>query len=940
MKRIDQVYNYVVDQTKNLSPNELKMDSGVTTKEVADYLGIQRSNASKDLNTLVREGIVEKLDGRPVRYVTKSIFQHKPFSKYVPSYQEQKESIFVPETTRFYENDDIFKRIIGINASMKNAIMQAKAAILYPPNGLNCLITGPTGSGKTYFAHTMFQYAKQQHVLDEKKELIVFNCADYASNPELLMSHLFGHIKGAFTGADEEKDGLMSLANDSYLFLDEIHRLPPEGQEMIFYFMDNGKYSKLGESTKNREANVRIICATTEDPSSALLNTFVRRIPITIKLPTFKERSAKEKVELVKNMMIIEAKRINRRIVLTEDVVKALIGSVSYGNVGQLKSNIQLVTAQSFLKHMDQSDVTITMDELNDGIKEGLVQLATDRTTLSELTQILESKMVISPNESFDTYEGDSYELPYNLYEIIGDKAALLKEDGFNQEAINHFITTDINVHLKSFYRNHGFNFDSENKLGEIIDSKIIKTTRKLYEYATEQVGYKFEQNFLYAIGLHISSFLNRYNEGIKIETGNDENIINMIEDYPNEHRVAKVFKQIIEAEHQVILPQSEINYLTVLLISLNESVKKGRIGIIVAAHGRSTASSMVEVVSQLLKINNIRAVDMPLDMKPNEALEKVVHEVRQVDEGSGVLLLVDMGSLTTFTDDIKERTSIDVKIIDMVTTALVLEAGRKSSLLEGDLVDLYESLSHFHGYHAKELSESIEEMDKPKAILAICASGKGTAQRMKELINDYLMLYMEEDIEVITMSIADLDTQIDDIQAQYHLLASTGIKNPNLSIPFVTMDQLFSKDGPTYIGSIVSNTLDLDDSITLNDVTARQTCLDYMTEYFTFINPVKLIDPLWQISQQIDEEILSTQQDYSFYMSLSMHLAGMVERILKNDTLTANQEELNQLGNCQYIDTLKNSLELLEHLFHLNIPKDEFVYVVKIIDNQLPTLY
>lgn len=177
---------------------------------------------------------------------------------------------------------------------------QAKAAILYPPRGLNCLITGPTGSGKTYFAHAMYHFAKAHHVIDEETELIVFNCADYANNPELLMSHLFGYAKGAFTGADEEKMGIIDQADGGMLFLDEIHRLPPEGQEMIFYFMDHGTYSRLGETTKSHEANVRIVGATTEDPGSSLLETFVRRIPINIKLPAFEKRPANEKVDLVK----------------------------------------------------------------------------------------------------------------------------------------------------------------------------------------------------------------------------------------------------------------------------------------------------------------------------------------------------------------------------------------------------------------------------------------------------------------------------------------------------------------------------------------------------------------------------------------------------------------------------------------------------------------
>lgn len=58
------------------------------------------------------------------------------------------------------DTKDIFAKIIGANGSMKNSVEQAKAAILYPPRGLNCLITGPTGSGKTYFAHAMYHLPK------------------------------------------------------------------------------------------------------------------------------------------------------------------------------------------------------------------------------------------------------------------------------------------------------------------------------------------------------------------------------------------------------------------------------------------------------------------------------------------------------------------------------------------------------------------------------------------------------------------------------------------------------------------------------------------------------------------------------------------------------------------------------------------------------------
>ena len=940
MKRIDKVYEYVKNQTQSLTASDLEKNSGVTTKEVAEACDIQRSNASKDLNSLVREGLIDKLDGRPVKYVTKSVFRHKPLSKYVESYLEKEPQQLEKKREPIFGNDDIFKRIVGSLGSMKNATEQAKAAILYPPRGLNCLIIGPTGSGKTFFAHTMFQFAKQSQVIDRKKEMVVFNCADYASNPELLMSHLFGHVKGAFTGAEQEKEGLISLANNSFLFLDEIHRLPPEGQEMIFYFMDNGSFAKLGETQKTHRSNVRIICATTEDPNSALLNTFVRRIPITIQLPNFKNRTAKEKIDLVKMMMAMEAKRIQRKITLSEDVIKALIGSVSYGNVGRLKSNVQLVTAQAFLNHMEKDEIFISLDELNEGIKEGLITLAHDRAAMSELTTLLTPQIGISPNTPLEIFEEDTYELPYNLYEIIGDKAAVLKEDGLSQDAINHFISTDINVHLKSFYRNHGFTFDTESKLTEIIDEGILETTRKIYDYAREALDYNFQTNFLYAMGFHISSFLNRLkNDGSNFRSDN-ENIKNMVAHYPEEMAVARVFKEIIEEDYQVEVPESEVHYLTVLLVSLKESKEDGRIGIVVAAHGNSTASSMVQVVAQLLKVDNLRAVDMPLEMKPKEAFSKIKEEVIDVDEGSGVMLLVDMGSLSTFSEELKAETGIEVKTIDMVTTPIVLEAARKSSLLDTDLNDLFESLAHFHGYimggntQEEMPHEKREHRFKEKAIVAICASGKGTAERMKELIDRYLFSQLETEITVFPISVVEMNQEIKNIQEQYHVLATTGIKDPKIEAPFISMDVLFSNEGAAALNNVINNEyLTEEEELTIDK--AKILCHDYMKESFTFVNPEKLLDPLWDFVSKVCE-IVPLKKDETFYISLCLHTAGAIERELRQDTLTTENDEIVSMKGNPLYQRIQGAFEYLKETLQLTFSESEQYFIYKIIENEL----
>ncbi|WP_459166922.1 sigma 54-interacting transcriptional regulator [Enterococcus faecium] len=934
-KRIDRIYMYVKEKTAHLTKAEY--DQGVTTQEIAEVLGIQRTNSSKDLNQLVREGKLIKTDGRPVRYIYQTLVTHvKPVTKHVVSYKETP----VSEEKNILQIDtkDIFAKIIGANGSMKNSVKQAKAAILYPPRGLNCLITGPTGSGKTYFAHAMYHFAKAHHVIDEETELIVFNCADYANNPELLMSHLFGYAKGTFTGADEEKMGIIDQADGGMLFLDEIHRLPPEGQEMIFYFMDHGTYSRLGETTKSHEANVRIVGATTEDPGSSLLETFVRRIPINIKLPAFEKRPANEKVDLVKIMIAHEANRTQRKISLTEDVAKALIGSVTYGNIGQLKSNIQLVCARGFLNHMQSPEISITIDDLTEGIRSGLIQLASNRSAMAELSKILEPKITVAPNDTIMKIQSDSYELPYNLYDIIGDKAALLKSDGLDQEAINHFISTDINIHLKSFYKDHGFSFNADSKLAEFVDPKIIEVTNQIYVMVKRSLPYEFQQNFIYAMSLHISSFLKKINLGEERHT--NDNIREMAFDFPDEYAVAKEVRSYIETYFQVEIPESEDYYLTVLLVSLRANQASGRIGVVVAAHGNSTASSMVQVVQQLLDAENVRAVDMPLDMDPKTALDRIERNVQEVDEGSGVILLVDMGSLASFNSQIQRDTGIPVRTVDMVTTSLVLETVRKVSVLGTDLDMLHESLKNFRGYAEISSVESVQEakpIHKKKAVLAICASGEGTAQRIKELIERAVNKRQETELEVLALSIVEVKEELPVIQKEYQIIATTGITDLNIQAPFIPLERFIDQNIEVILDQLLMESeLEETEFIFLDEESAKNTCVEFISDNFIFINGSKLIDPMWQFSTQISQTTGIGDEEYGFKINLVMHTAGMIERIIRNEPLTVEENELTNTTNDPLYSQLAASVVLLEDQIKVKVPIEEMYYLLRLVHNQL----
>ncbi|MFR4808537.1 MAG: hypothetical protein ACLT9Y_05850 [Peptostreptococcus anaerobius] len=85
--------------------------------------------------------------------------------------------------------------------------------------------------------------------------------------------------------------------------------------------IDRGVYRRLGETTAERKAKVLIICATTGDPNSDLLNTFKRRIPMIIELPSLDSRPKKERYKLILKFFEIEAKRVNKNFVIAKNVI-------------------------------------------------------------------------------------------------------------------------------------------------------------------------------------------------------------------------------------------------------------------------------------------------------------------------------------------------------------------------------------------------------------------------------------------------------------------------------------------------------------------------------------------------------------------------------------------------------------------------------------------
>ncbi|MDM8566117.1 sigma 54-interacting transcriptional regulator [Candidatus Halobeggiatoa sp. HSG11] len=150
------------------------------------------------------------------------------------------------------------------------------------------LITGETGTGKEVCAEAIYKESRRAD-----KPFLICNCAAIPEN--LIESHLFGHVKGAFTGAINEQKGLIHQANEGTLFLDEIGELPFTMQSTLLRFVQTKTFSKVG-SHKLEKVDVRLICATNRDLMAEAKNRqfredlYFRINTIEIKLPALRIR--------------------------------------------------------------------------------------------------------------------------------------------------------------------------------------------------------------------------------------------------------------------------------------------------------------------------------------------------------------------------------------------------------------------------------------------------------------------------------------------------------------------------------------------------------------------------------------------------------------------------------------------------------------------------
>lgn len=223
--------------------------------------------------------------------------------------------------------------IIGNDTGLNRALEKIK---LVAPTDISVLVTGESGVGKENIPRIAHQLSHRKHA-----KYIAVNCG---AIPEgTIDSELFGHEKGAFTGATQSRNGYFEVADGGTIFLDEVGELPLTTQVRLLRVLENGEFIKVG-SSKVQKTDVRIVAATSLNMQKAIKNNkfredlYYRLSTIEINIPPLRER--KDDIHLLFRKFSSDfAKRYSMpSIKLADDAIKTLTNYRWNGNIRQLKN--------------------------------------------------------------------------------------------------------------------------------------------------------------------------------------------------------------------------------------------------------------------------------------------------------------------------------------------------------------------------------------------------------------------------------------------------------------------------------------------------------------------------------------------------------------------------------------------------------------------------
>jgi transcriptional regulatory protein LevR len=512
----------------------------------------------------------------------------------------------------------------------------------------------------------------------------------------------------------------------------------------------------------------------------------------------------------------------------------------------------------------------------------------------------------MSAKESADLFK------PKDIYAIIERRIGEMNRVGASRQQID-----EVMGEIMADYYN-GFSADTgASRLESFVGTEIVSTVDKMLEIATRELGRNFDAKLRYGLSLHLNNAIRRTLQGLPITNPRLDSIQSQ---WPEILAAAQKMLALIEQDFNIRLPPDEAGFITLFLGPRDglAAAKIPLVEVIVIAHGRGIATGLAETANQFLDTDIIRGFDVSLDENQSETYQKVKTYLEQQGEISGVLFLVDMGSLVNYAYEFEQELRLHTRCISMVSTLHVLEAGRKA-LMGYSLEDVYESTRQLTARVSSENHNTLPEgFSQRNFLLTVCTTGEGSAQVLKTYLSKKPDM-KDGQCSIIPLQITDtqeFNRHVERLRAEGRIIGTISALPVNIPGPQFQLSTAMTPEGISEIQKLIDT-----------ETVFIQACRNMADTLTGFKNSI-----VWEIRNMMDriKENLRTEMDSDMLIGIFCHIGCTLDRIKSGEKVlefpkkqTIAEKYPRELG------FIRRECAGLSKLCGMNIPADEAYYIL-----------
>lgn len=759
--------------------------------------------------------------------------------------------------------------------SLSSVVEQCKAAVQYPPFGLPILLSGGVGVGKSFLSRLVYEYGKNQGLLSRDSSYVRIDCAGVPD-------------AASFNGLLDES---IAKARGGVVFVNGIEALSPSAMEHCLA-------TALGLDASQDAPRARLVLSTTLSADDLKVSSAYSKMPICARVPSLKERTPEEREDLILSFLRSEGCRIGSDVKISRGAYRCLVNADFSDNIAGLRACVTNCCAKAFLNR--EGDYVVVRPYL---LPSGLLSSA-------QIDQQPDDGVLI--DASLDAAESTG-----PVEQALDALCSLDERFCAGELSVSELVSQAVSAvrgvedHL---IFDHGVASSRSRAFERVVGAVLADAGSSYGIELSRKVAFLLAQEICLQLwpGIGLAKRKSACAEQISHLLGA------VTSELPFASSVSDQVAADVEGALGISLDHFTKTLLTLCVASESRDAKALRTLCVILSHGYSTATSIADAANRMLGMHVYEAVDMPYDQQLKDIVGPLQHLVDRHSYCTGVVFLVDMGSLEEAYKALENVTDSTIGVVNNVSTGLALEIG--VGLLGGkSIAEVLGDATAACVTHCKV----IERVNREDAIVFCSESGVDAAERIRQLVSQSLPAHhrrapAHEALQAARRERVERRRFLRAPRLRRHRHGRPGVA----SIPFVALEDIMSTASASKVDAVFGRWLDASELSSFHEKLLSNMTLQNVIRSITILDPERLFHEIesavHELQRRTGEKIGSNA-----IIGLYVHLCCLVERLVtRNPIETYVGQDRFEEERADFIESFRQSFSSISTRYRVEVPR------------------